>query len=73
MTLHFRALRQALVGKALSASSNISLQNKCRSKFKKMLVSLLLDDVNQINMDDKETYFVVSGFLVVLVGFPNIL
>ncbi|CAA7042102.1 unnamed protein product [Microthlaspi erraticum] len=32
-----KALRQALVGKALSASTNISLQKKCRPKFKKML------------------------------------
>ncbi|XP_024016835.1 uncharacterized protein LOC18027534 isoform X2 [Eutrema salsugineum] len=32
-----KALRQALVGKTLSASTNISSQNKCRSKFKKML------------------------------------
>uniref|UniRef100_A0A1J3CMF9 Chromodomain-helicase-DNA-binding protein 4 n=1 Tax=Noccaea caerulescens TaxID=107243 RepID=A0A1J3CMF9_NOCCA len=32
-----KALRQALVGKALSASTNISSQKKCRPKFKKML------------------------------------
>jgi len=33
-----KALRQALVGKAyLSASTNVSSQKKCRSKFKKML------------------------------------
>lgn len=46
ITMCLRALRQALVGKAyLSASTNISSQNKCRSKFKKMLVSLLHNDV----------------------------
>lgn len=54
ITLRLRALRQALVGKALSASTNISSQKKCRPKFKKMLVPLLHDDVSQINTDDKE-------------------
>ncbi|CAN8287420.1 unnamed protein product [Cochlearia groenlandica] len=32
-----KELRQALVGKALSVSTNITSQNKCRSKFKNML------------------------------------
>ncbi|KAJ0259672.1 Uncharacterized protein HA466_0059920 [Hirschfeldia incana] len=34
ITRNLRALRQALVGKALSASTNISSHNMCRSEFK---------------------------------------
>lgn len=61
--LRLRALRQALVGKALSASTNIASHNNCRSEFK-MLVSLLNDDISQTNAaDDKESYFDVSGSL----------